>query len=281
MTERRTLLRGAAPMLLVVVLAMAGVVPASEALELPSADAAPVQRWNAALDALPPEATVLVAHDPDLGTYAEIRPTVRAALADLMARDARLVFVSLTPEGRALLVVELARLERAVVNPTRILDLGFAPGAEAALVSLAVGPTVPTGTEGALARSVASAGSSAFDALLVVGGNDLGPRTWIEQYTPRVRSLPVLAITPTVLLPEIQPYLDSGQLEAALSTPRDGAAYREAVTLAPMERLREPVEPSALGVLVGLIAAIVVLGQAWAARVGVAVRGASREHDRA
>lgn len=281
MTERRTLLRGAAPILLVVVLAIAGVVPASEALELPSAAAAPVQRWNAALDTLPPEATVLVAHDPDLGTYAEIRPTVRAALADLMARDARLVFVSLTPEGRALLVAELARLERAVVNPTRVLDLGFVPGAEAGLVSLAAGPTVPAGTEGALARSVASAGSSAFDALLVVGGNDLGPRTWIEQYTPRVRSLPVLAITPTVLLPEIQPYVDSGQLDAALSTPRDGAAYREAVTLAPMERLREPVEPSALGVLVGLIAAIVVLGQAWATRVGVALRGTSREHDRA
>lgn len=281
MNERGTLLRRAAPVLLMVALAIAIVVPASDALELHSADAAPVERWTAVLDALPAEATVLVAHDPDLGTYAEIRPTVRAALADLMARDARLVFISLTPEGRALLVAELARLERAVVNPTRMLDLGFVPGAEAALVSLAAGPTLPAGTEGALARNLASEGTAVIDALLVVGGNDLGPRSWIEQYTPRVGGLPVLAITPTVLLPEIQPYLESGQLDAALTTPRDGAAYRRTVSLGPMERLREPAEPSALAVLVGLLAAIAVLGQGWGARVGTALRSASRENDRA
>lgn len=281
MTERRPLLlRRAAPALLVVALAIALVVPGTDALRLGATDAAPVDRWNATLDALPAEATVLVAHDPDLGTYAEIRPTVRVVLADLMARDARLVFVSLTPEGRALLVAELARLEREVANPARMLDLGFVPGAEAALVSLASGPTLPAGAEGLIARNLATQGTGAIDALLVVGGNDLGPRSWIEQFTPRVGDLPVLAITPTVLLPEVQPYLDSGQLDAALTIPRDGAAYREAVTLGPLERLREPVEPSALGVLVGLLVAIVVLAQGWGARVLTPLRGANREHER-
>lgn len=280
MTDRRALPRRAAPALLVAALAIALVAPATDALELGSVDAAPVERWNAALDALPAEAIVLVAHDPDLGTYAEVRPTVRAALADLMARDARLAFVSLTPEGRALLIGELARLERAVVNPARTLDLGFVPGAEAALVSLAGGPTVPDAAQGAVARSLATEGAGAIDALLVVGGNDLGPRSWIEQFTPRVGDLPVLAITPTVLLPEIQPYLDSGQLDAALTTPREGAAYRAAVELGPLERLREPVEPSALGVLVGLLVAIVVLGQGWGSRVGDALRGSNRDRER-
>lgn len=279
MTDRRAL-RRAAPALLVAALAIALVVPATDALELASADAAPVERWNAALDALPAEATVLVAYDPDLGTYPEIRPTVRAALADLMARDARLAFVSLTPEGRALLIVELARLEREVVNPARMLDLGFLPGAEAALVSLAGGPAVPDGAGGAIARSLATEGAAAIDALLVVGGNDFGPRSWIEQFAPRVGDLPVLAITPTVLLPEIQPYLDSGQLDAALTTPRDGAAYLGSVALGPLERLREPVEPSAPGVLVGLLIAIAVLGQGWGSRVAGALRGANREHER-
>ncbi|HSJ00279.1 MAG TPA: hypothetical protein VLA59_07835 [Patescibacteria group bacterium] len=280
MTERGALLRRAAPALLLALLAIALVVPATDALRLSSTDGAPVDRWNTALDALPAEPTVLVAHDPDLGTYAEIRPTVRAAVADLMARDARLAFVSLTPEGRALLVAELARLEREVVNPARMLDLGFVPGAEAALVSLAAGPAVPDAAAGAIARSLVTEGVAAIDALLVVGGNDLGPRSWIEQFTPRVGDLPVLAITPTVLLPEIQPYLDSGQLDAALTTPRDGAGYRAGVALGPLERLREPVEPPALGVLVGLLVAIAALGQGWAARIGTAVRGASREHER-
>lgn len=280
MSDRRSLLQRAAPALLLVALGIALVAPAPDALGLAADDAAPAARWGATLDALPAEATVLIAHDPDLGTYAEIRPTVRAALADLMARDVRLVFVSLTPEGRALLIAELARLERAVVNPARILDLGFVPGAEAALVSLAAGPTVPAEADGAIARNLAAAGVAAIDGLLVVGGNDLGPRSWIEQFTPRVGDLPVLAITPTVLLPEVLPYLETGQLDAALTTPREGASYRAAVEVEPLERLREPVEPSALGVLIGLLAAIVVLGQAWGARVGAAVRGANREQER-
>lgn len=280
MTDPRTALRRAAPALLVVLLAIALVAPAPAVLRLGAADDGPAQRWSAALDSLPAEATVLVAHDPDLGTYAEIRPTVRAALADLLARNARLAFVSLTPEGRALFLAERARLKREVVNPVRILDLGFVTGAEAALVSLAAGPAIPAGAQGSIARALASEGTAALDALLVIGGNDLGPRSWIEQFTPRVGDLPVLAITPTVLLPEIQPYLGSGQLDAALSTPRDGAAYRAAVALGPLERLREPVEPSALGLLVGLLVAIVVLGHGWGVRVGTALRGADREQER-
>lgn len=280
MTDRRTSLARVAPALLVVLLAVALVAPAPAVLRLEAADDGPAQRWSVVLDSLPAEATVLVAHDPDLGTYAEIRPTVRAALADLLARNARLAFVSLTPEGRALLLAELARLEREVVNPVRILDLGFVPGAEAALVSLSTGPTIPAGAQGSIARALASDGTAALDALLVIGGNDLGPRSWIEQFTPRVGDLPVLAITPTVLLPEIQPYLGSGQLDAALSTPRDGAAYRAAVALGPLERLRESVEPSALGLLVGMLVAIVVLGHGWGVRVGTALRGAGREHER-
>lgn len=280
MTDRRSLLHRAAPALLLVAVGIALVVPAPDALRLVTDDTTPAERWSAVLDGLPAEATILVAHDPDLGTYAEIRPTVRTALADLLARDVRVVFVSLTPEGRALLVAELARLQREVVNLARILDLGFVPGAEAALVSLAAGLSVPAEAEGAIARNLAAEGVAAIDGLLVVGGNDLGPRSWIEQFTPRVGELPVLAITPTVLLPEVQPYLESGQLDAALTTPREGAAYRAAVELEPLERLREPIEPSALGVLVGLLAAIVVLGQGWAVRVGSALRGANREHER-
>lgn len=280
MTDRRSLLHRAAPALLLAAVGIALVVPAPDALRLATDDTTPAERWSAVLDGLPSEATVLVAHDPDLGTYAEIRPTVRTALADLLARDVRVVFVSLTPEGRALLVAELARLQREVVNVARILDLGFVPGAEAALVSLAAGPPVPAEAEGAIARNLAAEGAAAIDGLLVVGGNDLGPRSWIEQFTPRVGVLPVLAITPTVLLPEVRPYLETGQLDAALTTPREGAAYRAAVELEPLERLREPIEPSALGVLVGLLAAIVVLGQGWAVRVGSALRGANREHER-
>ena len=46
----------------------------------------------------------------------------------------------------------------------------------------------------------------------------------------------LVAVAPTVLLPELTPYLESGQLRALLATPRDGAAYRESVAPTPSAR---------------------------------------------
>lgn len=276
MSDRRAVVRRLAPLALLVLLAAGWLVPDPAALRLSSADGEPAEGWRAALDALPDDALVLVGFDPDVGTYAEIRPTVRAGLADLLNRGARMAFVNLTPEGRALLTGELARLRRGEANPTRWLDLGFVPGAEAALVALAGGPDVPAAADGAIARRVAAEGIDAFDALLVVGGNDLGPRSWVEQVLPRIGDRPLLAISPTVLLPELQPFVGSGQIDALLATPRDGAAYRAAATLGPLERLREP-EPNVLPLLVGLLVALAVLGQAWLVRAASSVREIGRE----
>jgi hypothetical protein len=277
MSDRWPLAARLAPVGLLALLALVTLAPTGGPLRLASGDSAAATAWTEALDALPEDPTVLVGFDPDVGTYAEVRATARAAIADLLHRDARVVLVSLTVEGRALLVAELARLARLEANPTRLLDLGYLPGAEAALVSLTRGPAVPVDAEGELARRLASEGMSSVDALLVVGGNDLGPRSWVEQVRPRVPALPLLALAPTVLLPELQPYLESGQLTALLGTPRDGAAYRASVDLGPLERMRELSEPPVAAVFVGIVAAIVALGQAWARRLAARLRETGRD----
>ena len=51
-----------------------------------------------------------------------------------------------------------------------------------------------------------------------------------------------------------------------LGTPRDGAAYRERLALGNLERLAEPTEPRSLPVLIGMLIAVAVLGQALGAR---------------
>jgi len=266
MTERRALLVRTAPALLVILLGAASLLPLDDQLRLESGDASIVERWSAQLDGLPAQPDVLVGFDPDLGTYAEVRPTVRVMLADLLNRDARLAFVSLTPEGRALALAELERFERIGANPTRLADLGYLPGAEAALVSLAR-ELPPAIEENALARRLAGEGLAEVEAILVVGGNDLGPRSWVEQVAPRIGDVPMLAIAPVILLPEIRPYLATGQLDALVATPRDGAAYRESVDLGGFERLAPTGEPSAAAVLVGLVVALLVLGSALGGRL--------------
>lgn len=253
MTER---LRWLAPLLLVIALALA-LLPTTDLLRLAASPAA-ADDVSAVLDELPQGALVLVGFDPDLGTYAEIRPTVRTLLADLLARDARLGFISLTPEGRALAIAELARLEADGVPAERLLDGGFVPGAEAALVRLA----------GAIGEGIDGFPAEPITHALVVGGNDIGPRSWVEQLAPRVDGMQLMAVAPSVLLPELRPYVESGQLRALLATPRDGAAYRDSTDVA------APGSPGPLPVMVGMLVAVGVLGAAVVSRLGESLRSA-------
>jgi hypothetical protein len=257
MIERAGRLAWLAPAALLLVLALA-LVPTTDLLRLAGSPAA-AEGMTEVVDELPPDALVLVGFDPDLGTYAEIRPTVRVLLDDLLERDARLALVSLTPEGRALAIAERTRLLAGGVAAERLVDIGFVPGAEAALVSLA----------GAIGEGLGGLPAEPVALGLVVGGNDIGPRSWVEQLAPRVDGLALVAVAPSVLLPELQPYLESGQLRALLATPRDGAAFRELVEPAAAGAVGGP---APLAVFVGMLVAIGVLGAAVVSRLGDALR---------
>lgn len=266
MSERWPWLVRAAPLLLLALLGATTLPRTEPGLTFGAREDAAALELETALDALPEGGRVLVAFDPDLGTYAEIRPTVRVLLADLLGRDAALSFVSLTAEGRALAVAELARLARTGLDATAPVDLGFVPGAEAALVALA---RRLSGAEEAII-DLPDASTGRPDLVVVIGGNDLGPRSWVEQVVPRVEGLPLAAVAPTVLLPELQPYRGSGQLVALVATPRDGAAYRAAYASRVLEGVPEAAGPTPLGILVGTLAAIAVLA---ASLGGVALEG--------
>jgi hypothetical protein len=269
MSERSALATRLAPLLLVVALAAALLAGLDDRLMLESADDVTARAVTAAFDAMPDDALVLVGFDPDVGTYAEIRPTVRAVLADLLNRGATLAVVSLTTDGRALAIAELARMDRAEANPRQLIDLGFLPGAEAALVALA------RGIDGGSQDPIRADLPSAPDLAVVIGGIDLGPRSWVEQVQPRIDGMPIVAVAPTVLLPELEPYRASGQLAALIGTPRDGAAYRAHAELGRLERMVDPsAGPSPAAILLGLLVAIGVLGQAFGSRLAAVMRAA-------
>ncbi|MGI8659314.1 MAG: hypothetical protein ACR2K4_11200 [Candidatus Limnocylindria bacterium] len=279
MSDRLPRASGLAPLLVLAVLGVAWMLPDGDATALAAPDDRASEAVTDALDGLAPDSLVLFGFDPDVGTYAEVRPTVRTLIADLLARNARIAFVSLTVEGRALASVEFARLQRVEADATRILDLGFVPGAEAGLVDLTRGIRTDDAVGGrAFARILAQDGIAAFDAIVVVGGNDMGPRSWIEQVAPRIDPVPILAVTPTILLPEVQPYAQSGQLAAVLGTPLDGATYRSTADVGRLERIIEPTEPRGLPVLVGMLLAILALGQVLVVRLMGSAR-ALRDRD--
>jgi hypothetical protein len=255
-------LRRAAPaLLLLLALAAASLLPAGTGgLRLANPDRSRVEQLRLAIGDLPDGALVLVAFDADLGTYPEIRAATRVAIDDLVAHHALLAIVSFTPEGRAIAAAELARMARD--DATKVpADLGFVAGAEAGLVR-SVAAIVPASAEGGTFDAIRERGGGigAFDMVVVVSGTDISARSWVEQVGSRLPDLPMTAIAPTFLDPELEPYLGSGQLTALLSTVRDDVAYVEAVTATGASR-PGPM-PGRLPMLVGMLAAIAVLGEA-------------------
>ena len=265
-------LRVIAPFALLALLAAAVVLPnLAPPLSLANPDRTSVAGFRAALAALPEDPLVLVAFDADFGTYPEIAYATRSVLDDLVQQGASLAVVSYSPEGRALASAELERLRRGGLGDDRLLDLGYRSGVEAALVQ-SVTSVVPASATGPVAVRIRGGGIDAFGAALIVGGSDLGPRIWVEQVATRTPELPLLAIAPTFLWPELQPYLASGQLAGLLGTLRDGVAYGadsdDGNAAVAADR-----PPSALAMLLGMLVAIGVLLEATGGRLAGWLRG--------
>jgi len=261
-------LRRAAPaLLLLVALAVASLLSGSiDGLRLASPDRSHGDQLRRAIGDLPRGALVLIAFDADLGTYAEIRATTRVAIADLAAHGARLSIVSFTPEGRAIAAAEIDRANRAGTGES-LADLGFVAGAEAGLVR-SVESIVPSAAQGSTIDAIRERGGGigAFDMVLIVSGSDISARSWVEQVGTRLPKLPLVAIAPTFLDPELEPYLRSGQLTALLATLREGVAYARAVSVGPESGPGRSVGP--LPMLVGMLGALGVLAETAFRRLG-------------
>ncbi|MGH2456524.1 MAG: hypothetical protein ACRDHD_09750 [Candidatus Limnocylindria bacterium] len=270
----RPRLRRAVPGVGLLVLLAAGVLigpgDALVQLQMATPDRSRVTEMRALLARLPERPLVLVGMDADLGTYPEIRGVARAAFDDLLSRGGRLAFISFTTEGRAVAAAELDRLAAGGTRAGALMDAGYVAGAEAGMV-LAVTDLLRDDAAGAVADTVRDAGGgmAAFDMVLVVGGVDLGARSWVEQVGTRLPELPIVAIAPTFAHPELAPYLRTGQLAALLATLRDGAAYvRQVEEALPPPASGEPARsgvPSALAMLLGMIVALGALGRILAA----------------
>jgi hypothetical protein len=87
-----------------------------------------------AIEALPAGSVVLISHDYDPGAAGEMVPQVEAVLHHLMQRQARLINVSLTPEGSRLgqQVMERLAEEHGYVLGEDYISLGYVTGIEAA-----------------------------------------------------------------------------------------------------------------------------------------------------
>ena len=166
-----------------------------------------VQEAFAAIDSLPPQATVQVLWAYDPATAGELDLVAAALVRHLLDRGAQLQVVSLLPNGPATARRLLARVhdDRRQLNrnagEVAMPPPRFLPGGVLALPSLGV---------------------QEADLAVVLGAQAEDVQGWLEQVAPR-NGVAVVAATGAGADPALRPYLASGQL-AGLVSGYDGAA---------------------------------------------------------
>lgn len=161
------------------------------------------------IDSLGAGDTVLMAFDYDPFQSGEMDPIAEAYLMHLQQKGASVTVVSTNPAGGSIASRLLDK-----VNATGTEDLafdvaGFFPGQAAGIQSVLTGMRA--------------------DVIIVLAGSPESMRLWIEQSALTGLRTPILAGLSAGALPQVQPYLQSGQVQAAVSGLMGGLAYQRAL----------------------------------------------------
>ena len=153
--------------------------------------------------------TVLVAVEYTPAMQGELDALARPLLAQLAAQGNRFVLVSQYPAG-----VPIARQLTDELDTT---ELGYLPGEAVGLRQLS-----SCLSKAACAGLEAAAGDIGLILLLTSERTSL--QNWVEQVAAVNEAIPLIAALPELLSPLAAPYLQTGQIDGALSGAQSGAA---------------------------------------------------------
>jgi hypothetical protein len=199
-------------------------------------DPAPVNTFHTQIMRLPPDSVVVVSFDYGPATEAEMEPLAQIILRDLLENEARVVAVSLRPEGPMMAQRLFERFESEYPYGGRTLNLGYLPGQTAGVRSLAFLSSLPafhdwrqTLNEYPTWQDVDSLEDVAL--IVTVADSPFAVRWWVEQMGPGTQAnRPMVAAISAAADPSVRPYYDrmdpqSGQLLGLVSGVTDAAAY--------------------------------------------------------
>jgi hypothetical protein len=190
-----------------------------------------------AIEVLPPDAPVLIAFDVEPALYGEIKAPIRAVLAHLLDKQARLVFISTQPTGPALAerVLQEEFASTPTVSTSDYTNLGYLAGGMAALRSfssdpraavLSVSATLQDPWQTPALQSIEQLND--FALVLILASDAEDGRAWIEQ-TGTQLSNGLYIVSSAQAAPVMRPYMqsDPATLRGLVSGLIGGAYYEE------------------------------------------------------
>ncbi len=199
-------------------------------------DPAPVNTFRAQVTKLPPDAVVVVSFDYSPATEAEMGPLAEVIVGDLLDNQARVIAVSLRPEGPMMAQRLFERFESKYPYGERVINLGYLSGQTAGVQGLAFLSSKPLFHDWRETLGDYEAWQdvdSLDDVALIVPVSDstLAVRWWVEQMGPgTLADRPMIAAVSAAADPSVRPYYNhidpkAGQLIGLVSGVTDAAAY--------------------------------------------------------
>jgi hypothetical protein len=203
------------------------------------------------IEALPEEASILLAFDYDPGFSGEMDAAAAGVIDHLVSRGAYLTLISTIPTGPVLAERFLSETisRRDLVRNIDYVNLGYIPGGAAGLLSLAQDfqRTMPYTLDGELAwiggREAAGRSEfpplesivrlSDFNLVLVLVDDSFTARSWIEQVQPILVDesfeTPLAMVVSAQVEPLVRPYYDANprQVRGFVAGLRGGTAYEQ------------------------------------------------------
>jgi hypothetical protein len=185
------------------------------------------------IDSMPPESVVLIGMDYDLSLAGEINNVALPVLVHLMSKQVSMVFIPTRPTGSAMskLLIEMGKNWRTDYPIQKAFVLSFIPGGATGLLQLATNlrdavPVSIDGTNPWLSQELVNIRNiSDFSFVLILTDSANSGRDWIEQVQPRLVDKPLYVIASRQTKPILEPYLESGQIQAMVVGISDGASY--------------------------------------------------------
>lgn len=218
-----------------ILVALAVIIPMLLPINLPVSVSEPTQKLYDYVEALPADSTIMIAFDYGPSSLAELNPMAKSLLRQCFDRDIRVVALTLIPDGTTLastLIQEIAE-EKGAVDGENYVFLGFRPGATQ--VMLGMGSSIAsvfetdyggkTTTEIPMMKDITN-----YDqiSLLIDLASGSSTEAWIT-YANVQFNLQIAAGVTGVIISQMYPYLQTGQLVGLISGILGAAEYERLI----------------------------------------------------
>ena len=190
-----------------------------------------VKNAYAFIEILRPTARVLIAWDYDPATQGELQLLAQPILHHLQRKRVETTFMSLGPFGpnvaqdtQALTTALAPIIAQAAPVPAQI---GFIPGANAALRSVAISPVNTSSQPRLTAQDTGirpTQDINAFDLIIQITASPTSSREWVEQVASR-SDVPLIVAASGAAAPLLRPYEQTRQIRVLLAGYPDALAY--------------------------------------------------------